>query len=244
MASRLLLTVKELRDIQRNKLQLLLEIAVYGLVLLIADAASDDRIHLREVGRHEGRRHLRVVRIGLDHPVGGPGAVFGGLHIVIIVGNGQPLVLRPRLHDLQHAVDGIPGFIKAQSPESCDDQDAVVGPGHLKSFLPAPDRLVKILKDFGRDPVHRIHIADASPCGDRAFHRRKPQEIVVADRFKDRQEGFRTSAVCIFTDRLACALLKLCGQKELREQLMELRIPGLYDSPDERHRDDRRVVVT
>ena len=239
----LLFAVKEIADIRGNEMQLLPEIAVYILVVLVEDAVPNDRIHPGEIGGHEGRRHLRIVRVGLDHPDGRFGAVVGGLHIPVVVGNGQPLILRPVLRDLQHAVYCILRLVKAERPEPDDDLHAVVGPGHLKGFLPVPDRFVKVRKDFGRDSVHRIDAADARPGGGGPLHCRKAQKVVAADRIKDGQECFVAAAVRIFTDRLANALLELCGQQELREQLVQLRIPGLYDAPDQRHGDDHRVVV-
>ena len=239
----LLLAVKELTDSQRNENQLLRKVAVNRLVLRVADAVPDDRVHRRLVGGHEGCRHLLIVRVGLEHPVGCLLAEVGELHVAVIVGNGQPLVLRARLCNLQHAVDGVLRLIEAQGPETDDDPDRVIGPGHLKGFCPVRDRLGKVREDLGGDPVHRFGAADARPGGDGPLHGRKTQEVIVVDRLQDREKCLRPAAVRILADGLAHALLQPCGNQKSGQQLMKLRVFGLYDPPDERHGDDHGVVV-
>ena len=172
---RLFLAVPELAGIQRIIVQraLILD-AVDRLVLLVADAVPDDRVDGIQVSGHESGRHLRIVRIGLqDLPRCLP-AVFRELHIVVVIGNGQSLVLRAALHDLQHARDGVPRLVEADGPQTRDDLHAVVGLRHLQSPAPVADRFADVSKELRRDPVHRVEIADAGPGGDRSLDCREP----------------------------------------------------------------------
>ena len=67
MQSCLFLTVKYLTNFQREDFQLLIKCAVNQLIIFIADAVPDDSVHRVMVSGHKGRRHLLVVRVGLDH---------------------------------------------------------------------------------------------------------------------------------------------------------------------------------
>ena len=225
MQPRLFLAVPELAGIQRIIVQRALVLdAVDRLVLFVADAVPDDRVDGLQVSWHESGRHLRIVRIGLqDLPRSLP-AVFRELHIVVVIGDGQPLVLRAALHDLQHARDGVPRLVEADGPQARDDLHAVVGLRHLQSSVPVADRFADVSKELRRDPVHRVEIADAGPGGDRALDCREPEQVVVLDRLQDRQESLRPSAVRVLADRLPHTFLQPCGDQELCQKLVQLRI--------------------
>ena len=167
----LFLTVKNLTDFQREEFQLLIKCAVDQLIIFIANAVPDDSVHRVMVCGHKGCRHLLVVRVGLDHFICSFFALRRVLHKAIVVGNRQPLVFRPRLHDLEHAVNCVLRFIKAERPKPSDDLNAVVGPGHVHGLRPVIDCLVYVIEKLCGDPVHRVKIAYTRPRRNRPLHR-------------------------------------------------------------------------
>ena len=100
---RLLLAVKYLTDRQRIVMDVRLVRHIDRLILIVPDAAADDRIHSVQISGHESSRHLLILRVSLEDLPCGLLAVIGVLHIPVIVGNRQALVLCTALRDLQHA---------------------------------------------------------------------------------------------------------------------------------------------
>ena len=166
----LFLSVKQLMDVERDIAQVFFIYAVDDLVLLIADAVSGDCIHSVHIRGHECGCHLQIFRIGLQDLLRRLIAVFRELHIAVVIGNSQPLVLGPALHDLQHALNSVLCLVESEGPQAGDDLRTVVGLCHGKRCLPVPHSLADSSKELVRDPVHRIEIADTCPGGDGTLH--------------------------------------------------------------------------
>ena len=166
----LFLSVKQLLDVERDIAQVFFIYAVDDLVLLIADAVTGDCIHSVHIRRHECGCHLQIFRIGLQNLLRCLITVFRELHIAVVIGNGQPLVLGPALHDLQHALYSVLCLVESEGPQAGDDLHAVVGLRHGKRSLLIPHSLANPRKELIRDPVHGVKITDSRPCGDRALY--------------------------------------------------------------------------
>ena len=243
MQPRLLLTFKELADRQGKIFHILLVRIVDRLVLLRLDTVPDDRIHRGQICGHKCRCHLMILRIGLEDLAGGLSAELRELHILVVIGDRQPLVFRTAFRDLQHAADGVLRLVESERPESRDDLHAVVGPGHFHRLFAVAHRFADPCKELRGYSVHGIGIADAGPCSDRALNARKPDQVVLLNCREDRQEGLRSSAIRVLADRLAHALLQSCRQQEFREELVQLCAAGLHNAPDQRNCHDHRIVV-
>ena len=243
MAPGLVRVLKNLSDRKGYKDQIVLVYTVDDFALGIMDTGPDDRIHRVQIGGHESRRHAEILRVSLQDLPGRLLAVLGELHVMVVIGNRQPLVLRPVFGNLQHTLYGVPGFIKANGPKTCNDLHAVIRPCHFQRPLSVPDRLADARKEFGGDPVHGIHTADAGPGGNGPFYSRKTQQIIILDGLKNGQKSFRPAAVRVLTDRLAHALLQPGCQQEFCQQVMQFRIAGFDNAPDQGNRDQHRIIV-
>ena len=243
MAPGLVRILKDLSDWKGKKDQIVLVDAVNDLALGIMDTGPDDRIHRVQIGGHESRRHPQILRVSLQDLPGRLFAVLRELHIVVIIGNRKPLVLRTVFSNLQHALYGVPGFIKTNGPKTGNDLHTVVRPGHFQRLLPVPDCLADAHKEFGGDPVHGVHAADAGPGGNGPFYSRKTQQVIVLDGLKNGQKSFHPAAIRVLTDRLAHALLQPGRQQEFCQQIMQLRIAGFDNAPDQGDRHQHRVIV-
>ena len=244
MEAGLLLCVKQLIDVKRAIVQVLRGCAVDRLVLLIADTVPCHDVHGAQVGGHESSRHLHIVRIGLQDPCGSFAAVLRKLHILVVVGNGQALVFRSALRNLQHALNGVLRLVKAHGPQTGDNLHTVVGLCHRVRRIHIPHRCADTCEELVRDPVHGIEVADAGPGGNGAFHSRKAQQIVLFDCCQNSEKRLRPAAVRVLADRLAHAFLQPCRHQEFGQKFMELSIIGLHNAPDQRHGDQHSIVVT
>ena len=243
MAPGLVRVLKDLGDRKGHKDQIVLVYTINDFALGIMDTGPDDRIHRVQISGHESRRHAEILRVSLQDLPGRLLAVLGELHVMVVIGNRQPLVLRPVFGNFQHAADGIPGFIKAQGPKACHDLHAVIRPCHFQCPLSVPDRLADARKELGGDPVHGIHTANAGPCGNGPFYSRKTQQIIILDGLKNGQKSFRPAAVRVLTDRLAHTLLQPGRQQKFCQQVMQFRIAGFNNAPDQGDRHQHRVIV-
>ena len=233
--ARLLLAVKNLRDRKRLIMQILLVGGVNSPAVLVADAAPDKGVHRIEIGGHESGGHLRILRISLEDLPCGPLAEFRELHVAVVIGNRQTLVLRAALRNLQHALHGVLRLVKAQRPQARDGLHAVVGAGHLQGLVRVPDGLADPGEELIRDPVHGVEIANAGPGRNGALYGRKPKQVVIFNSLQNSEKAFRPPAVCVLADRLAHAFLEPCGHKEPCQKIVELSVSRLHDSPDQRH---------
>ena len=243
MAPGLVRVLKDLGDRKGHKDQIVLVYTINDFAFGIMDTGPDDRIHRVQISGHESRRHAEILRVSLQDLPGRLLAVLGELHVMVVIGNRQPLVLRPVFGNFQHAADGIPGFIKAQGPKACHDLHTVIRPCHFQCPLSVPDRLADARKELGGDPVHGIHTANAGPCGNGPFYSRKTQQIIILDGLKNGQKSFRPAAVRVLTDCLAYAFLQPGRQQEFCQQVMQFRIAGFDNAPDQGNRDQHRVIV-
>ena len=168
--ARLLLIVKDLSDRQGIVMNVRLVRHIDRLILRVSNAAADDRVHSVQVSRHESSCHLLVLRISLEDLPCGLLAVIGVLHIPVVVGNRQALVLCNALRDLQHASYGVLGLVEAQCPQTGDNLHTVVGLRHFKGSGAVTDRFADACQKLVRHPVHGVDAADAGPCGDGALN--------------------------------------------------------------------------
>ena len=162
---------------------------------------------------------------------------------MVIIGNRKPLVLRTVFGNLQHALYGVLCFIKTNGPKTCNDLHTVIRPGHFQRPLSVPDRLADARKEFDGDPVHGVHAADAGPGGNGPFYSRKTQQIIILDGLKNGQKSFRPAAVRVLTDCLAHALLQPGRQQKFCQQVMQFRIAGFDNAPDQGNRDQHCIIV-
>ena len=93
VAQSLLSAFKKLLHIQGKIGQIVLCDSIDRLVLRVPDTVSDDRVHCIQISGHEGGRHFRIIRIHLQNFPRRLLAVFRKLHISIVIGYGQALVL-------------------------------------------------------------------------------------------------------------------------------------------------------
>ena len=243
MAPGLVRILKNLGNRKGHKDQIVLIYTVNDFALGIMDTGPDDRIHRVQIGGHESRRHPQILRVSLQDLPGRLFAVLGELHIVVIIGNRKPLVLRTVFGNLQHALYGVLCFIKTNGPKTCNDLHTVIRPGHFQRPLSVPDRLADARKEFDGDPVHGVHAADAGPGGNGPFYCRKTQQIIILDGLKNGQKSFRPAAVRVLTDRLTHALLQPGSQQELCQQIMHLRIAGFDNAPDQGDCNQHCIIV-
>ena len=243
MAPGLVRVLKNLGDRKGHKDQIVLVYTVNDFALGIMDTGPDDRIHRIQVGGHESRRHAEILRVSLQDLPGRLLAVLGELHVMVVIGNRQSLVLRPVFGNLQHTLYGVPGFIKANGPKTCNDLHAVIRPCHFQRSLSVPDRPANARKEFGGDPVHGVHAANAGPGGNGPFYSRKTQQIIILDRLQNGQKSFRPAAVRVLTDCLAHALLQPGCQQEFCQQVMQFRIAGFDNAPDQGDRDQHCIII-